>query len=362
MNKEGFYNNVWDVLIVGAGPAGASAAKALTGSGLRTLMIEKARIPRYKMCSGIVFPSSWKFIDDNFGDIPGEILCRPERTKGNRIFPTIESPVMDVPFSIFDEGEGLEEEGLNTWRSDLDFWLCSQTDAELVDNCRFDHFETEGQEYVVKLKHLDREVSVKTKYLIGADGTLSRLRKTAFPGFEKNVGLLPNYEETYDGEIDLEPGWLYLFMDRRITGYFATVFHKDGHIVVVAGVRQQESVKQYFEAFRTHLEEKHGLIVKKKISSHGIVLTDMSANKNYCLGSGRLLLAGEAGGFLRGGEGITSSLVSGKAAGNAVLESEKSGTSAVEHYRDLASEEIGTCNKVHANLSEALGFNVFTRP
>ena len=353
----------YDVLIVGAGPAGAGAAKALSGTGLETLMVERARLPRYKMCSGILFPSSRKFVADNFGELPRDILCSPERIKGNRVFVTTDSPVMDLPFpdSAFDEGAGLEEEGLNTWRSDLDSWLCSQTDATLVDNCRFDHFERDGQEYVVKLQHLGQEVSVRTKYLIGADGTLSRVRRTAFPGFEKSVGLIPNYEEIYTGEIDLEPGWLYLFMDRSLTGYFATVFHKDDQIVIVNGVQQRESVKEYFEAFRTHLQEKHGLIVREETSSHGIVLTDMSAKKNLCLGSGHLLLAGEAGGFLRGGEGIISSLISGKAAGDAVLQSTKSGKPAVEHFRDLASEEIEACNRVHATISGALGFNVFTR-
>jgi flavin-dependent dehydrogenase len=289
------------------------------------------------------------------------MLCSPGRIKGNRIKLTNDTPIIDTSFSLFDPGEDLEKEGFNIWRSDFDLWLCSQSDAAIVDQCRFDRFEKEGQKYVVHLKHLGREVSARTRYLIGADGTLSRVRRTAFPGFEKNVGLVPNYEEIYAGEIDLEPGWLYLFMDRSVTGYFATVFHKDDQIVVVTGVQQRESVKEYFEAFRTHLQEEHGLIVKKKTSSHGIVLTDMSAHKNLCLGSGHLLLAGEAGGFLRGGEGITSSVISGKAAGEAVLESTKSGKPAFEHFRDLVAEEIETCNRVHEALAETLGFNVFAR-
>ena len=61
----------YDVVIVGSGPAGAGAAKALSGSSLRTLIVERDKLPRYKMCSGIVFPSSRKFITDNFGEIPG---------------------------------------------------------------------------------------------------------------------------------------------------------------------------------------------------------------------------------------------------------------------------------------------------
>ncbi len=171
---------------------------------------------------------------------------------------------MDVPFSIFDEGENLEEEGFNTWRADLDYWLCSQTDAILVDDCRFDDFESDNIEYIVNLRHKGQKTSVKTKFLIVADGTLSRVRKSAFPEFDKKVGLVPNYEEIYTGDIDLEPGWLYLFMDRSLTGYFATVFHIEGQIVVVTGVQQRESVKQYFETFKAHLQEKHGLFIKEK--------------------------------------------------------------------------------------------------
>ena len=353
--------SVYDAVIVGAGPAGAGAARALSGSGLHTLIVERDRLPRYKMCSGIVFPSSRKFIADNFGEVPRGVLCSPERIRGNRIHVTTDSPALDVPFSVFDEGEDLEKEGFNTWRAELDFWLCSQTDADLVDRCRFDHFETKGQEYLVQLKHRGQDVSVRTRYLIGADGTLSRVRRAAFPGFEKSVGLLPNYEEIYEGQIDLEPGWLYLFLDRSVTGYFATVFHKDEKIVVVTGVRQPESVKGYFAAFRRHLERDHGLAVEREVARHGIVLTDLSARKNYCLGSGSLLLAGEAGGFLRGGEGITSSLISGKAAGQAVLESARSRRPAIDLFRDLAAEEMATCNRVHATLSEVLGFNVFMR-
>ena len=103
------------------------------------------------------------------------------------------------------------------------------------------------------------------------------------------------------------------------------------------GFSRRESVKEYFAAFRNHLEKDHGLVVKREDSSHGIVLTDMSAKEELLPGLGaRLLLAGEAGGFLRGGEGITSSLISGKAAGEAVVESAKSGKPAIDHFRDLA--------------------------
>ncbi|CAM5433064.1 Hyaluronate lyase OS=Streptomyces antimycoticus OX=68175 GN=SANT12839_015340 PE=4 SV=1 [Streptomyces antimycoticus] len=49
---------VWDVVVVGAGPAGASAAHAAACAGRRVLLLEKAELPRYKTCGGgIIGPS-----------------------------------------------------------------------------------------------------------------------------------------------------------------------------------------------------------------------------------------------------------------------------------------------------------------
>jgi flavin-dependent dehydrogenase len=129
----------------------------------------------------------------------------------------------------------------------------------------------------------------------------------------------------------------------------------------VTGVKHKEPVKEYFQAFKKHLEGKHGLRVDEQIDSHGIMLHDMSASKNYCLGENNLLLVGEAGGFLRGGEGITSSLVSGRAAGRAILKSEESGRPAIDFFEELARPELDACEKVHAMLAAMAGFNVFMR-
>ncbi|HEX8001769.1 MAG TPA: geranylgeranyl reductase family protein [Mycobacteriales bacterium] len=43
---------MYDVLVVGTGPAGASAAHAAASSGARTLIVDRATPPRYKCCGG----------------------------------------------------------------------------------------------------------------------------------------------------------------------------------------------------------------------------------------------------------------------------------------------------------------------
>ncbi len=44
----------WDVIVIGAGPAGALAAYLLAKHSLRTLLVEKAEFPRAKVCGGCV--------------------------------------------------------------------------------------------------------------------------------------------------------------------------------------------------------------------------------------------------------------------------------------------------------------------
>jgi menaquinone-9 beta-reductase len=42
----------WDVAVIGAGPAGSMAAQLLSRRGLRTLLIDRAQFPRWKVCGG----------------------------------------------------------------------------------------------------------------------------------------------------------------------------------------------------------------------------------------------------------------------------------------------------------------------
>ncbi|MGZ6840395.1 MAG: FAD-dependent oxidoreductase, partial [Frankiaceae bacterium] len=48
----------WDVVVVGAGPAGGSAARAAAARGSRVLLLERASLPRYKTCGGGILPVS----------------------------------------------------------------------------------------------------------------------------------------------------------------------------------------------------------------------------------------------------------------------------------------------------------------
>ncbi len=54
---------MWDVAIVGSGPAGASCAAFCAQAGLRTLVLERAKFPREKVCGDCLNPTGWRVLE-----------------------------------------------------------------------------------------------------------------------------------------------------------------------------------------------------------------------------------------------------------------------------------------------------------
>lgn len=51
-------DQLWDVVVVGGGPAGAICARVLASRGHRVLVIDKHRFPRHKACGDLLIPDS----------------------------------------------------------------------------------------------------------------------------------------------------------------------------------------------------------------------------------------------------------------------------------------------------------------
>lgn len=63
MDKASFETN-YDVVIVGAGPSGSSAAIRLANSDQSVLLIDKARFPRHKLCGEFVSPECLEHLNE----------------------------------------------------------------------------------------------------------------------------------------------------------------------------------------------------------------------------------------------------------------------------------------------------------
>lgn len=61
---------VFDVIVIGCGPAGGAAAVTAARAGLKTALIDKARFPRQKLCGGLFTGRARSYYQEIFGETP----------------------------------------------------------------------------------------------------------------------------------------------------------------------------------------------------------------------------------------------------------------------------------------------------
>jgi flavin-dependent dehydrogenase len=104
---------IFDVAIIGGGPAGSSCAAFCAFAGLRTLVLERERFPREKVCGDCLNPSCWPVLErlgltQLVWDLPHSKLTSVEfiATDGHKVIvdlPTGEDCELSIKRSLFDD-------------------------------------------------------------------------------------------------------------------------------------------------------------------------------------------------------------------------------------------------------------------
>jgi len=161
---------IFDVAIVGAGPAGSSCAAFCATAGLETLVLERARFPREKVCGDCLNPSCWPVLE-RLG-VAQRVWGLPHSKLTSVDFIAIDGRKVSVSLPTENECE------LSIKRSLLDDLLLKRA-RELGAQVREDTTVTalvHDQDW--KIETTARE-SFRARILIGADGrnsTVARLR------------------------------------------------------------------------------------------------------------------------------------------------------------------------------------------
>ncbi len=309
----------YDVLVIGGGIAGSIAAKTTAEGGLSTLLLEKEKTPRNKVCSGVQLKYLEKIIGSS---IPREKLCKNQLDKV--VITTPNNRRLSGRLSL-----------LNFWRSVFDHWLNSVAIGKgvefLDDHSVTDIKESDGG-YVIKSNRQE----FFANYVIGADGlspnSISRRTISSEAFSDKITGSAMNYY--FQGDSGIERNSLYVFYRKIFSNLmFSWVYYKDETLVV--GTSSKENLVGYAESFYDYIKnefELEGSIIRKE----GYVTHCLGG---ICLGKDNILLAGDAAGLLDlyRGVGMDIAAISGNLAGKSIIDSYKMGYPLLRHYEQISS-------------------------
>ena len=156
-----------DVAIIGAGPAGSSAAITLARLGYSVALLDKEQFPREKLCGDFINPINWPIL--RALGIEREILARArQRVTGFRI-TSVAGDEAECPLPL----TGAEPFGLGLSRAALDLILLEKAQGEnvtVLQSCRIQSLKREETGWRIEFTTYGSAETVRGRVLIGADG------------------------------------------------------------------------------------------------------------------------------------------------------------------------------------------------
>jgi flavin-dependent dehydrogenase len=184
-----------EVIVVGGGPAGSTAAARLRAAGVDVLVLDKEEFPRQKLCAGWITPEVLRDLGFDGGGYPHGFMSFRRlhwHLRGLRL------PVPCVQHSIR--------------RVEFDAWLLERSGAAVVRHTVRD-IVSEGGHYVL-------DGAFRCRHLIGAGGTSCPVRRVLFEASQPRARAL----QTVTLELEFPCEWRdpdchLWFFDHGLPGY-----------------------------------------------------------------------------------------------------------------------------------------------
>jgi len=332
----------YDVIVVGAGPAGSSVARRAQELGVEVLIIEKKRDIGYPIQCGELVPTVEEF---------PKILPKAKRAKELFNLPSwvISNDCSRV--AIIGPSKEIYEFKFSSHivdRSRFDKWLvmnASKAGAELWTCCNAIGAEKGGREVLVKKD--GRIARLKTSILVAADGPSSKMAKNIGLGSNDFSDLAPTIGHLMGGvEVDPDLTEIYFGKEYAPGGYAWIIPKGDGIANVGLGIRPSfsergVSLRDYLGRFIN----KHPIASKKLQKgvtlsiTGGLVPVGGPIKRTY--GENTIVVGDAAGQVMAtNGGGIPPAVICGDIGGEAIARKLR-GEGDLSFYEEVWKDEVG---------------------
>jgi flavin-dependent dehydrogenase len=200
-----------DVIIIGGGPAGSSAARQLETAGADVLVIDKETFPRLKLCAGWITPEAVRDLEMDPKAYPHRFLT----------FDKLHIHLKGLHFKVPCVQHSIR-------RFEFDAWLLERSGAPVVKHT-VKHIRQEHGDYVI-------DDAYRCKYLIGAGGTRCPVYRAFFREGHPREEKLQTATLEHEIEYDWKDGDCHLwFFEKGLPGYAWYVPKESGWLNVGLG-------------------------------------------------------------------------------------------------------------------------------
>ena len=325
---------VFDVIVVGGGPAGSAMGWSLAKRGVRVAILERATFPREKVCGDFVEPAGLRILEamgcSDALDAPSRLPITTNRVYfGPRLAYRGEIP-------YYEGGHGLPAHGYIVPRDQLDTVLLERAQAAsatVKQGCAALDVRRDGETMSVAARDATRDFTLRARLVVGADGVESTVAKSA--GLRRtdrrHIGIS---QRAYVEGLEVEGGEATIWFDEdQVPGYGWMFPMPGGRANVGVGMLSESchrfdlSVPRAFAESLQRLRIRHPGCANARLASRpigGVVKMYGGIDRNHFDGG---LLIGDAGSFVdpMTGEGITQGMESALIASRTVLDALEQG-------------------------------------